>query len=172
MRVKGPPGPGLPEIVPSRSDYRHLVSYRTYRLEDSSQSFDPSVTAKLSSYAKRLKHSIEDKLSGDEPIKVLQFLRTFKAAADHNRVGEDAAACFVPYFLQGMAKEGYRAQMDEVPSGMPKYPFMVQWLLETYALEDDLAKVYMAATTAKMLEGEDERAFGVVYTELQSARVT
>jgi hypothetical protein len=59
-----------------------------------------------------------------------------------------------------MAKEGYRAQMDETPLGMPKYSFMVQWLLETYALDDELAKAYMAATTAKMLDGEDERAFG------------
>jgi hypothetical protein len=59
-----------------------------------------------------------------------------------------------------MAKEGYRAYMAEAPFGMPKYPFMVQWLLETYALDDDLARAYMAATTAKMLEGEDERAFG------------
>jgi hypothetical protein len=160
VKVKGPPVPGLTEIIPSRSDYKHLVSYRTYRLEDISQRFDPSVTAKLSSYAKRLKHSIEDKFSGDEPIEVLQFLRTFKEAADHNRVGEGAAARLVPYFLKGMAKEGYRAQMDEAPSGMPKYPFMVQWLLETYALDDDLAKAYMAATTAKMLDGEDERAFG------------
>jgi hypothetical protein len=160
MKVKGPPVPGLAEIIPSRSDYRHLVSYRTYRLEDCSQRFDPTITAKLSSYAKRLKHSIEDKFSGDEPIEVLQFLRTFKEAADHNRVGEGAAARLVPYFLKGMAKEGYRAQMDETPLGMPKFPFMVQWLLETYALDDDLAKAYMAATTARMLEGEDERAFG------------
>jgi hypothetical protein len=41
---------------------------------------------------------------------------------------------------------------------MPKYPLMVQWLLDTYALDNDLAKAYMAATTAKMLDGEDERA--------------
>jgi hypothetical protein len=41
---------------------------------------------------------------------------------------------------------------------MPKYPLMVQWLLDTYALDNDLAKANMAATTAKMLDGEDERA--------------
>jgi hypothetical protein len=68
MKVKGTPVPGLAEIIPSRSDYRHLVSYRTYRLEDCSQRFDPTIKAKLSSYAKRLKQSIEAKFSGDEPI--------------------------------------------------------------------------------------------------------
>jgi hypothetical protein len=64
------------------------------------------------------------------------------------------------HISKGMAKEVYRDQMDEDPSGMPKYPFMVQWLLGTYDLDDELAKAYMAATTAKMLDGEDERAFG------------
>jgi hypothetical protein len=59
-----------------------------------------------------------------------------------------------------VAKEGYHAKIDEAPSGMPKYPFMVQWLLETYALDDDLSKAYMAATTATMLDGKDESAFG------------
>jgi hypothetical protein len=160
IKVIGPPVPGLAEIIPSRSDYRHLVSYRTYRIEDCSQFFDQTITAKLSSYAKRLKHSIKDKFSEDEPIEVLQFLRTFKETADHNRVREGAAARLAPLFLKGMAKGGYRAQVDEIPLEMPKYPFMVQWLLETYALDDELARAYMAATTAKMLEGEDERAFG------------
>jgi hypothetical protein len=72
----------------------------------------------LSSYAKRLKLSIEDKFSGDEPIDVLNFLINFKEETEHNRVGEGAPARLVPYFLMGMAKEGYRAQMDEAPSGM------------------------------------------------------
>jgi hypothetical protein len=92
------------------------------------------------SYAKLRKHSIEDKFSGYEPIEVPTFLKTFKEAADHNSMGEGAAAQLVPYFINGMAKEGYRTQMDEAPSGMTKYKFMVQWLLETYALDDDLAK--------------------------------
>jgi hypothetical protein len=36
---------------------------------------------------------------------VLQFLRTFKEAADHNRVSEGAAARLIPYFLKRIAKE-------------------------------------------------------------------
>jgi hypothetical protein len=64
------------------------------------------------------------------------------------------------YFLKGMVKEGYRAQMDETFVEIPKYPFVIEWLLVTYALDDFLAKAYMAATNAKMLEEDDERAFG------------
>ena len=37
---------------------------------------------------------------------------------------------------------------------------MVQYLLERCALDDELAKAYLTVSTAKQLEGEDERAFG------------
>ena len=157
---RGPSVPGMREIVPSRSDYKFLVSYRTYRLENHSPRYDKTITAKLSSYVKRLRHAVEDKFGGDEPIEILSFLRTFKEAADHNDVGEGAAARLLPYFLKDAAKEGYRAHMDDVPSGIPLYPYMVQYLLETYALDDELAKAYLTVSTAKQLEGEDERAFG------------
>jgi hypothetical protein len=85
---------------------------------------------------KRPKHAVEDRFGGDEPIEVLAFLRTFKEAADHNDVGEGAAAHWIPYFLKDAAKEGNLAHMDETPARMPTYPYMVQYLLETYALDD------------------------------------
>jgi hypothetical protein len=58
---------------------------------------------------------VEDKFGGDEPIEILTFPQTFKQAADHNDVGEGAAARLNPYFLKDAAKEGYRAHMDETP---------------------------------------------------------
>jgi hypothetical protein len=93
--------------------------------------------------------TVEDKFGGDEPIEILSFLRTFKEAADHNDVGEGAAARLIPYFLKDTAKEGYRAHMDETPSGMLQYPYMVQYLLETYALDGELAKAYVTVSTAR-----------------------
>jgi hypothetical protein len=84
------------------------------------------VTAKLTVFVKRLKYAIEETFGGEEQIKVLQFLRNFKEAADHNRVIEGAAARLIPYLLKGIAKEGYRAQLGNVPVSMPKYPFMGQ----------------------------------------------
>jgi hypothetical protein len=102
------------------------MSYRTYRLENRSPRYDKTVTAKISSYVKRLKHAVEDKFGGDEPIEIISFLPTFKEAADENDVGEGAAARLILYFLKDAAKEGYRAHMDETPSGMLQYPYMVQ----------------------------------------------
>jgi hypothetical protein len=52
------------------------VSYRSYRLVDRSQRYNPSVTAKLAAFVKRLKHAIEEMFGGEEPIEVLQFLRS------------------------------------------------------------------------------------------------
>jgi hypothetical protein len=49
---------------------------------------------------------------------------------------------------------------------MPAYPYLVQYLLETYALDDELAKAYMAVTTAKQAEFEGERAFGLWFHRL------
>ena len=109
-----------------------------------------------------MKHAIpqDDRFSGDEPIEVLAFLRVFKEAADHNELPEAAAARLITYFLTGIAKEGYRAHLDEAPLSFPTYPYMVQYLLETYAVDDELARAYMAVTTAKQAENEGERAFG------------
>jgi hypothetical protein len=53
----------------------------------------------MSTYQKRVKHAIapEDCFSGDEPIKILVFLRTFKEVADHIELSEALAARLIPY---------------------------------------------------------------------------
>jgi hypothetical protein len=55
-------------------------------LANSSNRYNAAVTGKMSTYLKRVKHEISpgDSFSGDEPIEILAFLRTFKEAADHN----------------------------------------------------------------------------------------
>jgi hypothetical protein len=103
------------------------------------------------------------------PIDILTFLRTFKEAADHNDVGEGAAARFNPYFLKDAAKEGYRAHMDEAQSGMLQYPHMIQYLLETYALDDELLKAYLTVSTAKQLERGMNELLDAAYNARQYA---
>jgi hypothetical protein len=160
--MKGKSVPGLEEIIPSRSDYKKLVSYRTYRLANLSNRYNAAVTGKMSTYLKRVKHAIspDDRFNGDEPIEILAFMRTFKEAADHKELSEAAAAGLIPYFLAGAAKEGYRAHLDEAPPVFPTYPYMIQYLLDTYALDDELSQAYIAVTTAKLAEKETEKAFG------------
>jgi hypothetical protein len=139
-----------------------LLSYRTYRLANRSNRYNAAVTGKISTYLKRVKHAIspDDRFSGDEPIVIIAFLRTFKEAADHNELSEAAAARLILYFLTGSAKEGYRAHLDEAPRVFRTYPYMIQYLLETYVVDDELAQAYIAVTTAKQTEKETEKAFG------------
>jgi hypothetical protein len=168
-RMKGKSVPGLEEIIPSRSDNKKLVSYRTYRLANRSNRYNAAVTGKMSTYLKRVKHAIspDDRFNGDEPIEILAFLRTFKEAADHNELIEAAAARVIPYFVTGAAKEGYRAHLDEASSVFPTYPYMIQYLLETYALDDELSQACIAVMTAKQAEKETEKS---LWTPVTSTR--
>jgi hypothetical protein len=86
---------------------------------------------------------------GDEPIKSCHSCGSSKEAADHNDVEEGPAAGLIPYFLRDAAKEGCQAHKDETPSGMLIHPHMVQYLLETYALDHELAKAYLTVSTSK-----------------------
>jgi hypothetical protein len=168
-RVLGPAVPGLVELTPSRSAYKKLLSYLAYRLSNLSQRYDTSVAAKLATYAKRLSHSIEEKFDGSEPIAILDFLKSFKEAADHNCVSEGAAARLLPYFLTGLAREEYRSAMKELPSNWSMYPRMVQRLLETYASDDELAKAYHIAAMARQREHEDEKSFALRLRQLAAS---
>jgi hypothetical protein len=98
----------------------------------------------------------------------LSFLRSFKEAADHNRISEGAAARLTPNLFTGIAKEGYRTHFKEITVGATIYPHMVQYLLDTHARDDELSKAYRAVTSAKKASGEDEQSF---VRRLQSAAI-
>jgi hypothetical protein len=100
-------------------------------------------------------------LDRSEPIAVLDLPRYFNESADHNQVREGAVARLMPYFLKGAVKEEYRSYLKEIPASKPLYPYMVQYLLESYATDDELAKAYHMEVTARQRENEDERAFAL-----------
>jgi hypothetical protein len=131
-----------------------------YRLANSDQNYDHRVAKGLSATMKALRHSVEVKFNGDDAVEVLPFLRSFKEAAAHLNVSEGAATRILPSFLDGMAREGYREHLEDAPDGIQLYPFMVQYLLETYAVDEALTEAYMAVTGARLFEGETEKAFG------------
>jgi hypothetical protein len=81
----------LVEILPSNSDHNIMFSYRNYRLLNLSQEFGLKVTGRLTGLSRRLQKSMDDTFSGETPVGILSFLRSFKEAADHNRSSEGAA---------------------------------------------------------------------------------
>jgi hypothetical protein len=141
--------PGLVEQTTRRPEFKALVSYRTYRLIDTTQSLDAVVTGKINGYLKKLKHHIDSKFSGDPAIQVVDFLRTFKEACDLNAIGEAAAVLILPYFLEGRAKAGLTSRLKHVTAPMPKFPAAVQWLLQSFATETVIAAAYQKGVYCK-----------------------
>jgi hypothetical protein len=99
----GPIVPGLTELTTRRPEFRELLSYRHNRLANTTQRADAAISGKLNLQPKRMKYHIDTKFSGDLAIHVLDFVKTFREAADMNELSEAAGAAFLPYFLEGKA---------------------------------------------------------------------
>jgi hypothetical protein len=84
----GPSVPGLTMLTTRRPEFKELLSYRAYRLADLSLNVAGAAHNRLSSLLRRLKYHLEEKFSGDPAIKVLDFLKSFREAADINDVLE------------------------------------------------------------------------------------
>jgi hypothetical protein len=142
-----------------RSEFKTLVSYRTYRLVNTSQLSGIAVSGQINSQLKRLRHYVDYKFSGNPAIQVLDFLKSFKEAADMNEVSEAAAAVLLPYFLDGRAKSGVVSRLKHIPASMPRYPAAVQWLLQSFATETVISNSYHKVFTARQTVDEDEQQF-------------
>jgi hypothetical protein len=155
----GPVVPGLTELTTRRPEFRNLLSYRHYRLANITQKADAAISGKLNSQLKRMKYHLDAKFSGDPAIQVLDFLKTFREAADMNEISEAAGAVLLPYFLEGKAKTGLATRMKRLPAEMPKYPAAVQWLLQSFASETIIAAAHQRVYTARQALDEDEEQF-------------
>jgi hypothetical protein len=100
---------------------------------------------------KAFRHSVEGNFTGDDAIEVLLFLRSLKEVVDHLNVSEGAATRILPSVLDWMAREVYWANLNDAHDGIQFHPFMVQYLLETYAIEEALTEAYMATSGARLL---------------------
>jgi hypothetical protein len=172
----GPAVPGLTELTTRRPEFRVLLSYRHYRLQERSQAGDAATNGKMSSQIRRMGYHVASKFNGEQPIQVLDFLKVFREAADVNELTEASAAVILPYFLEGTAKVGLTTKMKRLPEGMPKYPAAVHWLLQSFASEAIIAAAHQRVYTARQAHDEDEGQFasrlnryagdaGAVFTE-------
>jgi hypothetical protein len=95
----GPAVPGLTEQQTRHPEFAKIVSNRAYRLKNRSQKVNPTVSGNFNAQLKRLKHHIDGKFTGDPAIQFLDFLGSFKTAADQNQISEASSALLLPYFL-------------------------------------------------------------------------
>ncbi|CAN8070210.1 unnamed protein product [Agarophyton chilense] len=104
---------GLKELKPTNSLFKILLSYRYYRLEDSSLDSTPR-----------------------DPILVLHFLARFVAEADILGMNEGQAYIALPYLLRGLAEDQYhsvRGTSRASEGGVTCWPEAVQYLLSSNA---------------------------------------
>ena len=113
----------------------------------------------MNSYLKKLKHHLDYKFSGDPAIQVLDFLTTFKEAADLNGISEGIEVLILPYFIDGLAKSGLSSRFKQAVASLPKFPVAVQWLLQSFATEAVIAAACQKVFSAKQLPDEDEKTF-------------
>ncbi len=103
----GPYEPHLTERVPRNRVFKRALSYRTYRLKNVDQSFQPRQADRLGDYQKRLKVTLYAPLfSGEEEIEVLNFLTQYKRACDDTGISEGIALRLFRFNLKGVALAG------------------------------------------------------------------
>ena len=100
----------------------------------------------------------KDKFSGSTPVAILGFLRSFRNNTVHNGISEGAAPFILPYFMDEPARHRYETQMGLwLEDRVDLYPRMVNWLLKTYADDDELRKAYQEIQNIRQSEEEDEK---------------
>jgi hypothetical protein len=150
---------GLVSLTNFRPEFQAWVSYQRYRLADTDPIVDAEVTDCLHSYLRRMKQHLDYQFYGSPAIKVLEFLRSFKIAADVSRLSEGAAALVLPNFLSGRPKTGVVTHLKQSPESIPEYPAAVQWLLQSYATEAVVTQACERVNEDKQHPNEDEREF-------------
>ncbi len=137
----GPAEYGLDEIEPADDRFRQVLSYRRYRLRDTTSVASGTILRNVGIWQRRLDHVMKrHRFDGKRPVSILNFLASFKTALDTNGVPEIAALIIMPNYLDGEAQVLFKTMMDDagVQTGFTSWPHAVQFLLETYATDLNL----------------------------------
>ena len=130
---------GLQELRTAHDDFRHTLSYRTYRLQNTDSTQDRDVFANSYRNRRRFEAKMRDsKFEGSKPIEALSFLRMFKTQCDKNAISEGAELLLLPDFLFGDAEQIYQNEFelrDEWVEGISSYCHAVQLILRRYAAD-------------------------------------
>ncbi|CAN8073884.1 unnamed protein product [Agarophyton chilense] len=154
---------GLKDLKPTNPLYRKLLSYRYYRLADSSSSRTPQGTGKVKDCIKIMGLTLRSQeLNGEDPKLILYFLGKIVQEADIFQMNEAQAYISLPYFLKGMAEDQHnsvrgspRASEGRVTSG----PEAVQYLLRSYATGSAIQDAILALRDTKQKPGETETVY-------------
>ena len=160
---KGPRKPRLEELRTAHDDFRHALSYRTYRLQNTDSTQDRDVFANSYKQRRRIEATKRDaKFDGSKPIEALSFLRMFKTQCDKNAISEGAALLLLPDFLVGDAERISRNELelrDEGVGGITSYCHAVQFILRRYAADRYIDGAVEEFDNVRQKDDEDETAY-------------
>ena len=160
---KGPRKRGLEENRTAHDDFRHALSYRTYRLQNTDSTQDRDVFANSYKQRRHIKATMRDaKFDGSKHIEALSFLRMFKTQCDKNAISEGAALLLLPVFLVGHAEQLYRNELelrDEGVGGITSYSHAVQFILRRYAADRYIDGAVEEFENVRLKDDEDETAY-------------
>ena len=160
---KGPRVEGLKELRPSDPRFTDVLSYRRYRLLNTSSYRGSQVQREVGVYSRRMSHVMQKLIfDGRTPIAILRFLSTFKKELDRNGLSEGSAVMLCPKFLDGEALELYDDQFDDSADGLGgfyNWPGAVNFLLQTYAKDAYIEDALKELDECKQEPQEDELSF-------------
>ena len=136
-QTRGKRESGLPELTPSDTNFKEIMSYRRYRLIDTNPNEGRSVTRKAGTNTRRAKSVFGGReFDGSQPLKIFQFLKTVQKFCNENKIAEGAALQLLPSLLSGEAADEFdknRNLSDDPTEDIQSYPQAINFLLSTYA---------------------------------------
>eukprot|EP00171_Calliarthron_tuberculosum_P008308 IDg8308t1 len=163
---------GLSELKCSHEGFNEALSYRIYRLNDTSQASSDKVSAKIGQYNRLTRHAMEGHTFSDErPIEVLPFLSQFRTTCNHNGISEAAAVRLLPKYLKGEAKKNFQSYSMLRSSrlrGFSSYTESVQHLLKSFASEEVIIAAVFEFYSLKKGDKEEEMEFGLRFRDTAS----
>ena len=160
----GPTYPGLQEIVPADERFKKRVSYRRYRLKNTSGRQGRSVSKNLGLQSRRfLKLFQNSYFDGSKPLTIIEFLSAFKKRCDQNGVSEGMAVELLPDLLKGNSLSFYQRNVSleaNREGAATSYPAAVNLLLETYATNHHIEQALCTLDHVDQTDLEDERQYG------------
>ena len=157
-REKGPKYRNLESLKAADPRFDRYLSYRFYRLSDTSQFRNFKKTGEVRALTKRLFSMLGDEgFDGEDKIVVLDFLVRYSEECEALGMSEAQALIILPSFLKGNAKKLYATARR---GGINSWCEAVQWLLRTYAKSQVIRDGVIAFRNCQQKPDEDEATFG------------
>ena len=157
-RPRGPSVRGLKTLRPTNRDYTRLLDYRRYRLRKRNP-LEPGEIDKVKDRINQILTSCPElRFDGTDPILVLDFLATLASEADLVTMSEEQAFVALPRFLRGLAKDQFETVKgtSRREGGVHGWPEAVQYLLRSYATNENIQGAVHALKLINQRDGESE----------------